>query len=527
MGISIKKDKNAVKLKPKPKPKAKPKPKPKPKPQQKESQTQSQNIVVNVGSNGIVAKRRATRQTLQKNNVANKQTTPTQINVPQALPIQQQQPKDSINEFIKYFKENESQKEAIKVILKEKDQKINELEKDKKDKDRSKDLTKEEVQDDFSRVYNNSNISSLTNSGTATPFFSKPVDPSQLYDLLRKEADLRGGNPNSGNITFSTLQSKPQSSNSTLTSISSDGIDDRFVSTRETAPEANTTRNTIARLWLGKARQSIADRLSNTQQQDLSTYMTQSPPKDPTETKMQSPYQELFEDEIDAQQVVSPEVVPAKEDPVIDEVLEENQVVVFEPQRATAQTATATQQMIGIDNSTIPAFLRPINTPLPAIHFKDIIGQKPTAAETKDIRQARINKLDKKPLLAIEPQSTQAEVNDTIKLLENILKPKPPTPKAAEETDNEAIGSSIEGYDEFQKYITDKEKKRKKEITNATLGKILIKNKINDPATGKVFVLDGYNRVKVKGNSTALNNTQLTELLLNNYKPGFVYKKIS
>ena len=121
------------------------------KPRQRQKQKQSQRVVVNIGSDLIKPKRRrAPRQALQKNNVVNKQTTPTQINVPQALPIQQQPPKDSINEFIKYFKENESQKEAIKVILKEKDQKINDLEKDKKDKDRSKDLTKEEVQDDFS-----------------------------------------------------------------------------------------------------------------------------------------------------------------------------------------------------------------------------------------------------------------------------------------------------------------------------------------------------------------------------------------
>ena len=144
------------------------------KPKQKQKQKQSQKVIVNIGSNVAKPKRRrTTRQALQKNKVVNRQqTTPTQINVPQALPIQQQQqPKDSFTDFSKYFKENETQKEAIKEIIKEKDKKINELEKDKKDKDRSKDLTTEEVQDDFSRVYNNSNISSLTNSGTATPFF--------------------------------------------------------------------------------------------------------------------------------------------------------------------------------------------------------------------------------------------------------------------------------------------------------------------------------------------------------------------
>ena len=38
---------------------------------------------------------------------------------------------------------------------------------------------------------------------------------------------------------------------------------------------------------------------------------------------MQSKYEELFTDEIEAEQVVSPDVVPAAEDPVIDEVLED------------------------------------------------------------------------------------------------------------------------------------------------------------------------------------------------------------
>ena len=522
------------------------------KPRQRQKQKQSQRVVVNIGSDVIKPKRRrAPRQALQKNNIVNKQqTTPTQINVPQALPIQQQQPKDSINEFIKYFKENESQKEAIKVILKEKDQKINELEKDKKDKDRSKDLTKEEVQDDFSRVYNNSNISSLTNSGTATPLFSKPVDPSQLYDLLRKEADLRGGNPNSGNISFSTLQSKPQSSNSTLTSYS---------------PSSNSSQNTLTTLATNNTNQSnlssFFDR--SNRNEDLSTYMTKSPPKDPTETKMQSPseylstymtksppkdptetkmkskYDELFEDELDAQQVVSPEVVPAKEDPVIDEVLEEiepeNKIVVYGKQRAGSTSATATEQLIGIDNSSKEPFTRPINKPLPRINLKDVISEVEGLRGNKsDIREARLKFLEpERPQRSIkqsiddEPVDIPTFTAEEMKAYKEKTKETRQAESTTPEPDNEAVGSSIEGYDEFQKYITDKEKKRKKEITNGTLGKMLIKNKITDPTTGKVFVLDSYNRVHVKGNSTALNNTQLTELLLNNYKPGFVYKKIS
>ena len=76
--------------------------------------------------------------------------------------------------------------------------------------------------------------------------------------------------------------------------VKDDGIDQRFVSTRETGPIANTTRDTIARMWLGSARQNIADRLANAyeQQEDLTGYIPQSMPKEPTETKMQSNYEE-------------------------------------------------------------------------------------------------------------------------------------------------------------------------------------------------------------------------------------------
>ena len=102
-------------------------------------------------------------------------------------------------------------------MIKQKDQKINELEKDKKEKDRSKILTEDEVQNDFSNVYNNSNISSLTNSGTATPRLSFPVNSHDLITELRREADLRNENPNSGRISFVTPLTQLNSSESQYT----------------------------------------------------------------------------------------------------------------------------------------------------------------------------------------------------------------------------------------------------------------------------------------------------------------------
>jgi len=97
------------------------------------------------------------------------------------------------------------------------------------------------------------------------------------------------------------------------------------------------------------------------------------------------------------QEVINTEPLTVEPEP-------EQQLIVYEPEKATTQSATATQQIIGMDNSTLPAFLRPINTPVPTMHLKDIIGLRPTTAETREIRQARIDKLDKKPVLKIEDE---------------------------------------------------------------------------------------------------------------------------
>ena len=47
---------------------------------------------------------------------------------------------------------------------------------------------------------------------------------------------------------------------------------------------------------------------------------------------------------------------------------------------------------------------------------------------------------------------------------------------------------------------------------------------MSDPARGKVFIVDGGGRVKVKGSSTAITNQILADLFRENYKPGLVYK---
>ena len=244
------------------------------------------------------------------------------------------------------------------------------------------------------------------------------------------------------------------------------------------------------------------------------------------------------------QEIINTEPLPVEPE-------QEQQLIVYEPEKATTQSATATQQIIGLDNSTLPAFLRPINAPLPAIRLNDIIGLRPTAAETKDIRQARIDKLDKKPVLTIEAQTTQDEdttkedekksifisptkKEDSLKgvgafiqgspiksnqptKLTDLLK-KSPTKAAAEEPESQVVGSSVQGFDEFVAYISDAKK-----VKNGDLGDILIENNITDPKTGNPFYVNVNNKVLVRGSTSTLNRTQLTELLREKYKPGFKY----
>ena len=149
-----------------------------------------------------------------------------------------------------------------------KQEKNNELEKDKIKAKEKKPIVipEEDAQTNFSTV-NGQTISALT-SGTSTPNpLSYPINYEDLYDELMRVADLQGENPNTGRVSFATLQSNPLSNlTSSNTSIDSvipsyirpDGVDTRFESTRGTGKIAPKTA-AIGRLWLDAARQSLAN----------------------------------------------------------------------------------------------------------------------------------------------------------------------------------------------------------------------------------------------------------------------------
>ena len=366
--ISLKKETKGLKLKPKPKSKPKPKP--------VIGQQQTQRVIVNVGSNEIKSKRQRKASGPIEKKVINQSQIPTTIYVPQAMPIVQQ-PQQSMNELINYLKQAEQHKEAIKE---REVKKSNELEKGKKEEKRSEDLTRDEVQDNFSVVYPTSNISSLTGgtftsgkltaepnifsnlsslttSGTATPsLLSRPVDHNLLFESLRREADLRTENPNSGSISFDTFNSN--------VSI------DSFSSALSSQP-------------------STTSLISDPKKQTLD-------------------------------EVLKDTVVTDVEDPVIDQVLEEmpeNQIVIYGPQKV-GQTSTATEQIINpIDNSIPPPPQLRINKPLPTVRMADIIAanSKPlslTQISQKEIeREARLRALEKKKPV-IGPEIAQVKDDD-------------------------------------------------------------------------------------------------------------------
>ena len=184
------------------------------------------------------------------------------------------------------------------------------------------------------------------------------------------------------------------------------------------------------------------------------------------------------------------------------------------------EVETATEQLIGIDNSSKPAFLRPINAPLPAIYFKDIIGLKPTIAETKDIRQKRIDALDKKkPLLAIEDEPDNIPTFTAEEL--NAYKDKTKETRQAEQTTDETINSSLDESLELRAF---KDSFKNKYRWNWQMGQLLIDNNIKDPKTGNAFYINPSNKVLVRGTKSAVDKETLKDILLKSFNDKLIKK---
>jgi len=495
---------------------------------QKQKQKQTQKVVVNIGTNVLKSRRKRTSGPIEKKVVNKQQLAPSTVYVPQAMPIMMQpQQQPSMNEFVKYLKQAELHKEAIKE---KEERKSNELEKNKKEEKRSEVLTKDEVQDNFSGVYPSSNISSLTSgtftsgrltpetissltSGTSTPLLSRPVDHNLLFEQLRREADLRSENPNSGRISFATINSNGSSSLSSELSNSS----------------------TTSLLSNPSSKQSLNDLLRNAQEENVGDMTTRYHAIIPTEFKeevkpvievtkpseYELPDPQVLEEEIlleqeELPQVEPPENIVANEDPVIEQALEEmpeNQLVVYGPQRV-GETSTATEQTNKPNpiDGTIPAFLRPMNNPLPPVHLKDIVGPL-SKAQAEQARQARISKFDnkKEPLMIEEevlPKFTKEELDSYKKYFQQVE-------PVVEEENNK---SSNQG--DSPELIALKSKLKDRNFKRKDMVNLLSKNGITKKDGLKYHIGDGY----VNLGSKWTTKTALTEHILTEFNAGRITK---
>ena len=469
------------------------------KPKQKQKQKQSQKVIVNIG-NSYKPKRRRTGKALERNKAVNKQsTTPTQINVPQSMPIYKQpESQNTMNEILKYIKDSEQQKEIIK-----KQEKKNELEKDKK-------TALEDAQTQFSKVDSQS-ISSLT-SGTATPNpLSFPINPKSLYESLMKVADLQGENPNSGRVSFSTLQSNPLSSaHSSVDPFSVIGTNNSssrsIQSTSSSSIMTEPTYNSSERTYdIASSVSSNSSRQSNplSDNDNLGETQGEKLPIDP-------PIQD--EEEAQPAEVNDQQLVVFEPEP------EQKLVVYTQPEKVNT-SATATEQLIGMDTSSKAPFTRPINKPLPRINLKDVISEVEGLRGTKsDIREARLKFLEpERPQRPIK-QSNDDEPVDIPKFTDEELKAYKDNTKKT----REAESTTPEPDPDAEKPELTAFKAKIKNSTNKELGNMLIKNNIKEPTTGRNYYIDNYNRVKVRGGTRTIDKTFMTEQLFKAFNDGLI-----
>ena len=214
------------------------------------------------------------------------------------------------------------------------------------------------------------------------------------------------------------------------------------------------------------------------------------------------------------------DLITAVEDKKITETLKElpeNQLVLYGPQKTgSTSTATAVTNVNPIDN-TIPSFLRPINKPLPRIYAKDLIRPGPSKEQEEAMRQARINKLDKKPL------QIEDEKIDVPSFTEDELNAYKSQTKQAKQAEDETKKQIVEQTKkEPEENIIDPKEEKIKGMSVKELGKLLIDNKIKSKDDNKYTISADGKRVLLNGKIQLKQN--LSEVARQNYKDGKIKK---
>ena len=312
----------------------------KPKPRQKQKQKQSQKVVVNMGK-------------------GQQKPTHTPIYIPQSNPVvMRSQTDQSMMDLIKYLKEAEERKIAIQE--KEK----NELEKEKKP------ITPEDSQVYFSTVDNKTVITplgkdeklkfeKLTGHTPSTRYVlptsmkasAGPYNPMSFYDSLKQRADLLGENPNTGKMSLST-----------------------------NAPTIEIPKPVLRH------------HSTNTQLTDLLRSRIAPPPQPepPPRPEPPPPAPQPQPEPEEAKEEITLEESKEDDDEFFDAPEEEPQALPEQeaaPLEIITNEPTEAQVAIGIDNTTTPAIVRPINDVAPPTQLDDLIGENTGAAQADEAIQ--------------------------------------------------------------------------------------------------------------------------------------------
>jgi len=411
----------------------------KPKPRQKQKQKQSQKVVVNMGK-------------------GQQKPTHTPIYIPQSNPVvMRSQTDQSMMDLIKYLKEAEERKIAIQE--KEK----NELEKEKKP------ITPEDNQVYFSTVDDKTVITPLgiaeklkfeklightpsiryvlpTNmKGSAGPY-----NPMSFYDSLKQRADLLGENPNTGKMSLST-----------------------------NAPTIEIPKPVLRH------------HSTNTQLTDLLRSRIAPPPpqpEPPPRPEPPPPAPQPQPEPEEAKEEITLEESKEDDDEFFDAPEEEPQALPEQeaaPLETIANEPTEAQVAIGIDNTTTPAIVRPINDVAPPTQLDDLIGEKTGAAQA----------------------------DEAIQLLGGLLSPTKAASGAAAAADDPGSGGGIPNttkppYTEDEIY----------KMTVEQLGQVITANNITDDMFKPLIYNDQKKRIYRANNlGKQLDKPELRKYVLTHY----------
>jgi len=524
---------------------------------QKQRQTQKQNVTVNIGTGAIKKRRRQTKKAqviTKKTQPINQQSiqtfnTPvfkqpsTLVSQPVAQPstlassilATQEQP----NIVAKEIKQETSLQKALieqSTNTEEAKSKINELEKSKKETARAKRIEKLDKvmlrpmddafkmtsyendqpirralfnqhladQGDDTEEINNLMVSSRTGGGllSATSSIPNPLYPlSKVPNLLSSISSSRVANYLDSFLDEENPQPKPQPSEplSNQQQKSPPTILESFEEeSKEELPEEQRFG------YIGGVEES-----KNSEPPEPEPIILKPPEPEPTILKPPEPEPKILKPPEPEPTILKPPepepkiLKPPEPEPTILKP-PEPEPTILEPVKSPLSILLPENKMVLHEQNKVgrilPPFFKPdlLLNPLPPIYLEEPIS---FAEKLKEKR-------NKKPLLAIEAQTTQGEAEDTIKLLENLLNPNK---NASIPTFmDEEMNTDSPALTKLKNIISDKN------FTRKDLVELLAKNNITEKDGLKYAI---YKKNIMLGSKSVLKQN-LTEHILDAFNEG-------